>query len=293
MVRVLVIGSSGYIGSRLCHELVNLNYIVSGCDISKPDFNQENITFIHKNYKDLSISELEKYKCIFWFAGHSTVSKSIDDPFGSFTNNVSDLLDLSKKLDDLKIKMIYASSASLYSSSNNAFSLIANEERSNPYDSSKLSFDMVVNTLKYNVLGLRMGTVAGWAPKIRMETLFNSLNYNAYHNALINITNASNFRAILYIDDLMHFLINELDINLTQETTSQLPLSSWSGSIGTLGCEVANFWHVPIHFGKDDGTYSFVATDKYLKSNIEQSLFYKPTSERCNQFASMMNWKKK
>ena len=116
---------------------------------------------------------------------------------------------------------------------------------------------MVVNTLKYNVLGLRMGTVAGWAPKIRMETLFNSLNYNAYHNALINITNASNFRAILYIDDLMHFLINELDINLTQETTSQLPLSSWSGSIGTLGCEVANYWRVPIHFGKDDGTYSF------------------------------------
>tara|TARA_B100002019_G_scaffold267943_1_gene259431 strand:+ start:1179 stop:2060 length:882 start_codon:yes stop_codon:yes gene_type:complete len=293
MANVLVIGSSGYIGSRLCYELVKQGHDVSGCDVSKPDFNQDNITFIHKNYNELVSSELKVYKCIFWFAGHSTVSKSIDDPFGSFTNNVSDLLDLSKKLDDLKIKMIYASSASLYSSSDNSFSLTANEERSNPYDSSKLSFDIVVNTLKYNVLGLRMGTVAGWAPKIRMETLFNSLNYNAYHNNLINITNASNFRAILYIDDLMSFLLDELNINLTQKITSQVPLSSWSGSIGTLGCEVANFWNVPIHFGNDDGTYSFVATDKYLKVNIDQSLFYKPTSERCQQFASMMNWNKK
>ena len=184
-------------------------------------------------------------------------------------------------------------SASLYSSSDNSFSLTANEERSNPYDSSKLSFDKVVITLKYNVLGLRMGTVAGWAPKIRMETLFNSLNYNAYHNNLINITNASNFRAILYIDDLMSFLLDELNINLTQKITSQVPLSSWSGSIGTLGCEVANFWNVPVMMiysyilVMHDGTYSFVATDKYLKVNIDQSLFYKPTSERCQQFASI------
>ena len=66
MVKVLVIGSSGYIGSRLCYELVKLNYTVSGCDIAKPDFNQENINFIHKNYNDLSMSELEKHKCVFW-----------------------------------------------------------------------------------------------------------------------------------------------------------------------------------------------------------------------------------
>ena len=51
------------ISVRECYELVKQGHDVF-IDISKPDFNQDNITFIHKNYNELSSSELKVYKCI-------------------------------------------------------------------------------------------------------------------------------------------------------------------------------------------------------------------------------------
>ena len=72
---------------------------------------------------------------------------------------------------------------------------------------------------------------------------------------------------------------------------TQIPLSCWSGSIGSLGAEIANFWGATLEFGQDCGTYSFVVPDKPLQVVVGNSnIFYRSIAERCRDLAIQMNW---
>lgn len=291
---ILIVGSSGYVGSRLVHDLLLEGYGVFGCDKRKDVENSRLLGFFHGAYQDLDDSFLQRIDVVLWFAGHSTVKMAQEDPWNAYNNNVSDLLALVKRLREKNIPLIYASSASLYSSIENRFSLTADEQRSNPYDASKLAFDVMLNVLDCPAVGLRMATVAGWAPCIRWETLFNSLNRSAYLNKRINVTNPSNFRGVLFIDDLSEYvlkLIKQIDAKEFPTKPIQVPLSSWSGSIGTMASEIAQYWDAPVEFGADEGTYSFVLTDRHLRQHFTPSKFYKSIAERCNDFSKRFGWK--
>lgn len=293
---VLVIGASGYIGSRLSFDLSKFGYRVIGCDLRYPIEGIEFIDFFHQSYQDISDEQLNNIDVILWFAGHSTVAMSSADPIGSFRNNVTDLVEFFRKSNLFSIPIIYASSASIYSSSSNDHRLVADERRTNPYDSSKLSFDITINSLKYRALGLRMGTIAGWSPVMRWDTLFNATNYSAYHNGVVNITNPSNFRGILFLDDLVQYILGTIDDFLCGDgcpAASQVPLASWSGSIGSLGVEVAAYWKVPVTYGGDNGTYSFVVRDQYLRKFVKLHDIYKSISDRCSDLSKKIKWELK
>lgn len=291
---MLLIGASGYLGSRLAKDMVDCGYEVDGCDFKKP--NQEFIfrRFFETDYCEIDCDCLVDYDAVLWFAGHSTVGKCIEDPVGSVENNFIKLLELAGKLHKLRVPLVYSSTASLYSSSSNEFSLVADENRANIYDSGKLSFDVVLNALGYRALGLRLATVAGWAPHIRWETVFNAMNQSAYKNGRVYITNPSNFRSLIFTDELSIFVLHLL--KRIKEASffaapTQIPLSCWSGSIGSLGAEVAMFWGVPLEFGPDSGTYSFVLPDKPLNDVVRNSKkFYRSISGRCYDLALQMDW---
>lgn len=292
-MNVLIIGSSGYVGSRLVYSLSNEGHKIYGCDTRGPVEGLKFEKFFQGLYQNLSDAFLQGIDVVLWFGGHSTVKMAQEDPWGAFNNNVNDFLALVSRLIEQKTPLIYASSASLYSSIDNKFSLTADEQRSNAYDASKLAFDVMLNVMNCQAVGLRMATVAGWAPHIRWETLFNSLNRSAYTNKKITVTNASNFRGVLFIDDLVQyvlFLLKQVQEGSFSKKPIQVPLSSWSGSIGTMASEVAYFWNVPIDFGSDDGTYSFVLTDRDLRGHFSPKEFYKSLSEQCRAFTKRLGW---
>ena len=292
--RVLLIGASGYLGSRLAKDMTECGWEVDGCDVRKPIKGLKFNKFFDIDFSNINSEVLNDYAAVLWFAGHSTVGKCVEDPVGSVDNNFIHLLKLAEKLDQRGVPLIYASTASLYSSSNNEFSLIADEQRSNIYDSGKLSFDIVLNAMGYRAIGLRLATVAGWAPHIRWETIFNAMNLSAYTNGSVLITNPSNFRGLIFTDEFSLYVLQLLRLvkeNAFIEAPTQIPLSCWSGSIGSLGAEIADFWGVPLVFGPDSGTYSFVLPDKPLCDAVGNSKnFYRAISKRCHDLALQMNW---
>lgn len=292
-MNILIVGPNGYIGSRLAYDLVRLGYKVSGCDRQACIQNLGMDKFFQGEYQQLPDEFLEDIDVVLWFAGHTTVKMAQEDPWNAFNNNVSDLLAFVKRLNSKNIPLVYASSASLYSSSCNNFSLTANEERSNPYDATKLAFDILLNVMGSRAIGLRMATVGGWAPVVRWETLFNSLNRSAHTHKCLQVTNASNFRGVLFMDDLVEYILRLLqDVKAGKFPSKpiQVPLSSWSGSIGTMASEIARFWNADIDFGADQGTYSFVLTDRLLKESFLPNQFYKSIAQRCQEFADRLGW---
>ena len=286
--RILIIGCSGYIGSYLVEAMILDGNEVSGCDLVEPLNKQLLVNFYHYNYEKLEINELCRYDLILWFAGHSSVKKACQEPVASIQNNLIGLFNLINKVSKCDIPIIYASSASVLSGDDNGFSMTAVETTSNVYDAGKLALDIVAPYCGARAIGLRLSTMSGWSPKLRKDLVFNAMNISACKEGVVRVQNSSSFRSILFIDDLANYISSTK--NIIQDKKQNLSfkpvgLSSWSGSIGQLAAEIAAYWNVPVEYGADSGTYSFVVNDQYLKNNLKNTnIFYKTIAFRCDQF---------
>jgi nucleoside-diphosphate-sugar epimerase len=100
-----------------------------------------------------------------------------------------------------------------------------------------------------------MGTVCGYSPKLRSELIFNAMNISALEKKLVNVTNKKSFRTILFLDDLLCTVLDQLK---TQRTMQKfLNVGSLNLSIGELANTIAEFYGVPVIDHGDTETYSF------------------------------------
>ena len=101
MSKTLIIGSGGYIGSRLINEI----------DANGVDINWFKEGRINVDFKDLTRDYYSQYDNIILLAGHSSVKMSEGNLNSCFNNNVRNFIDLLEKLDNQKI--IYDRSSSV------------------------------------------------------------------------------------------------------------------------------------------------------------------------------------
>jgi UDP-glucose 4-epimerase len=285
---ILLVGCSGYIGSYISEKFHQYGISLIGCDIELP-VNPSNFKkFYQCRYQDLKSAQIKEADIIFWFAGHSSVKKANQFPLCALENNVSGLIDFLKLAGTLNIPIIYASSASVLSSDDGSLSMAASEICSNVYDASKLALDIVAPYCGANARALRLSTMSGWSPKLRTDLVFNAMNLSAKYNKIVKVQNSSNFKSILFLSDLINYLL-DASISIINKTDNQrfktVGLSSWSGTIGQLGIEIAHYWDVPIIIEGDTGTYSFVVNDVHTRSAANNnSNFYQSISKRCHDF---------
>jgi nucleoside-diphosphate-sugar epimerase len=241
MKRVLVIGSEGYVGSQLVANIAGEVNVVA-CDLKTG-----------MDYLDMQTSVLAAFDEILFFAGTSNVADAKMEPSRAIAENVVFPLSLLERIKP-HTRLIYASTGSLLSKRDTSPSVIADEQRENAYDASKLSFDLVAKYMGKRVVGLRMGTVSGWSPKMRWHLIFNAMNRSAIEQGVVRVTNPSAMRSILFHDDLADRILEIMDDDQVQ---GLIPVASYSLTIGELAHEVAHAHKVPVAFGEDDGTYSF------------------------------------
>lgn len=86
--KILLIGY-GYIGQFLFNSLDKRGY---DCTVLSETIERRSDKKIERRYQDLTSVFLAEFTHIFWFAGHSSVSKSKSDPIGAMRNNVISLL---------------------------------------------------------------------------------------------------------------------------------------------------------------------------------------------------------
>jgi UDP-glucose 4-epimerase len=265
MKNILVIGGNGYIGSRLIYDL-HTKYKIDSIDICW--FNKSYSYNQIKDYKDLTVTELEKYNIIILLAGHSSV-KMCDGPIlSSWNNNVNNFVDLIKKLKKKQI-LIYASSGSVY-----GLTSTRNKEDDpilfkpiNNYDLTKFSLDTQAQTFidkGYKIIGLRFGTVNGWSPNTREELMINSMSKKSIHEGELYVNNANVKRPILGIHDISLAVDKIID----NPISGIYNLASFVDTVGNISNFVAN------HFGAEviktpnqKGVYDFdMDTSKFSET---------------------------
>tara|TARA_B100001057_G_C22747276_1_gene910251 strand:- start:66 stop:914 length:849 start_codon:yes stop_codon:yes gene_type:complete len=268
-LNVLLIGSNGYVGSKVYEMLKQKDIKFTAIDnLIRPS---ENIVdgMIIESYKNLNLKFINEFTDCIFLGGHSSVQMSIDDQTGAFQNNFIDLIKFREKF---KGRFMYASSGSVYS---RKIPEICNEESPtmvpyNMYDYTKIAFDNYLQMSKLKGIGLRFGTVNGWSKRIRNDLMINYMYQNALNKKNITALNLKYFRPILFIDDLVEGIHKILKSNLDDGIYN---MCSFNSTIEEISFQVSQLMNVKLLKEEGNGTYNFMMDN----SKFEESFNFKFT----------------
>lgn len=238
--KILIIGGCGYIGSQLFKFLTSKEYQVDTVDLEWFG-NYVNPANIKKNYRQLTKNFLSRFNVIILLAGHSSIAMCKNNQIDSLKNNVENFVYLLEELKDQLF--IYASSSSVYGNTGRTATDETYDRYTpiNYYDLSKKEVDYYAQLSKVKYYGLRLGTVNGFSPNLRIDLMVNKMYDSAIKNREIRITNVKNFRPILGINDLCR----AIDLIITKPAGCGIyNLASFNSTIGEIAKKVAR------HLGK-------------------------------------------
>ena len=220
-MKVLITGSRGYVGNRLC-QLLNQKYkdtietigLDSNLYQSKKKIEKK---FINKDIRDIKIQDLKDIDAVIHLASLS------NDPLGSLneslTKNINHkattkIAKLSKKT-NVK-RFIFVLTQSVYGISKYKNRTIReNDENIKPiteYAKSKFKAEKDILKLandNFCVVILRPSTVHGPSENFRSDIVLNNLSGSALTKKKIIInTNGKPYRPVLFIDDLCAIIIS-------------------------------------------------------------------------------------
>jgi len=236
MKKVLILGGNGYIGSRL-RQVLGDHHFVKSNDCGWFAYDEASDS---RDYHKLTREELAEFDVVIVLAGHSSVPSCRGDLPGPWLNNVTNFTDLLAKLDDQLV--IYASSASVYGNSkpgerhketNTHFTPVNN------YDVTKYALDQqatIANLKGQRVIGLRFGTVNGWAPNLRVDVMINSMYHSVQNGTGIQVMNPHISRAMLGIEDLCRAIEHCIDAPVP----GIYNLASFNGTVGEIAQAVSD-----------------------------------------------------
>ena len=249
--KILLVGSSGYIGSFLS-EKISPFYNLATVDVLKSKCTNTVADGFHLD-KDF----LNSFDGLIMLAGMSRVADCKANPNDCYRLNTELPLHLRKNLQSDKF-FIYASSGSLYNGSD-SFPASENFEinkSDNAYDKSKLLLDQRMQLQKKPFVSLRFGTVNGFTTYWRRELIINQMCYDAVSQNKLSLRNGMSWRAILDIEDLGRAILKLLSrIDYSQKIYN---LSSFNTQIGLIANRVQKITGCTIIDEKEaNQTYSF------------------------------------
>lgn len=259
-MRILLIGT-GYIGSALYFHLVK-NHEVEPVDLEWRG-NPARIQQRRMNYADLTEEELVIYDAVILVAAHASASACNNDPYGAFENNVTNFVNLTKKLHDQKL--IYASSSCVYMTQKDA----TEDLPLHPTDSlsfTKTCIDHFAQTnpgLHY--YGLRFGSVSGYSPNMRHDLAINAMVGSALKNGYLTLGNAHAHRPFLGIKDLLRAVTAVLECQ--EDKSGIYNVTSFNNTFGETANVIAALTNAEVREKESAPTYDFtINTDKFKKS---------------------------
>lgn len=251
-MKVLVIGSQGYIGSALCPFLRTEDH-----ELTTIDAGWFSDGHPKGSYANLDQDLILKFDAIVLLAGISSVQQAANiGAAATFDHNVAPFV----KLLDLMSPdqpLIYASSASVYGKCGDK---AACEGRGfataiNAYDMSKQMIDMYAAESKKLAIGLRFGTVNGYSSNPRIDLMIQAMFYSAKSRSAITVVNKNSHRALLNIDDLCRGVGAMLKSDKLRPGFYNM--ASVNTTIGNIGYQVSKRFNLRYDEAEGPDTYSY------------------------------------
>ena len=240
MKKILVTGSSGFIGMHLCLELLSRRYLVHGIDSMnnyydvdlkkarlKKLLNRKNFSFSKiniENYDDLkSIFEKFRPNKVVNLAAQAGVRYSIENPSAYINSNVNGFMNILESCRHFKVEnLVYASSSSVYGS-NKDIPFSVKDRTDNPisiYATSKKSNELMAKSYSHlfnlKTTGLRFFTVYGpWGrPDMAMYIFADKISKNepiqVFNNGIMK-------RDFTYIGDIVQGVVSSVEASFECE----------------------------------------------------------------------------
>ncbi len=234
MKKILVTGSSGFIGMHLCLDLLDRNYIVHGIDSMNDYYDvalkkaRLNNLLDHKNFyfSKVNIENWEDLKKVFKdfrpnkvvnLAAQAGVRYSLENPVAYINSNVAGFMNVLEGCRYYDVNsLIYASSSSVYGS-NNKTPFSVEDRTDNPisiYAASKKSNELMAKSYSHlfelNTIGLRFFTVYGpWGrPDMAMYIFADKISNNqpiqVFNNGIMK-------RDFTYISDIIQGVVASIE----------------------------------------------------------------------------------
>lgn len=183
--KVIVTGSSGFIGPHIVEKCLDQGWIVKCVDLVIPEReikhkNLNNLIFINKDVRELDTNDLHGVDYIAHMAFITNIPNSILNPIDTTRNNIEMTAILLKKASEANIKkFIFPSTASLYGSNQIPWTEDMSADPIEPYSWQKLSCEYLCKmwTKRYNLSTsiLRLFQVFGENPR-KDSALFAFIN---------------------------------------------------------------------------------------------------------------------
>jgi UDP-glucose 4-epimerase len=269
MSEILIIGGKGYAGSRLCGELDHKKTIV---DLGWFPSSNLPVESVVADFAELDQYYIQSFSHIVLLAGHSSVRMCDDHHSSVFKNNVMNFVKLIDKMDENQT-LIYASSGSVYGNrSGLAVETDSLDTPYNMYDATKQMIDTYTTTATYKptVIGLRFGTVNGYAPNLRNDVMLNAMTYNAWQNKKVLLFNPDTKRSILGTKDLSRAVASI--INSGVKTNGVYNLASFTKTSGEMATITGQLTNTVVETVNPDEYNTKTLNEKLVSSKYNFSL---------------------
>ena len=208
--KVLLVGANGYVGSRFVERFKDKYDLKCIDSLLRPGSLPSYIE--HKDYRDMTKSELEEFDMCLWLAGYSSVPLSKANPVDCYENNYSGLVDFTNKFKGI---LIYASSGSVYGIKKERN--VTEDLELKPisiYNKTKMIAERILLSYKkeIDIVCIRPATVCGFSKRLRLDVSVNMLTYQAYKKNKITVLGGKQIRPNIHIKDLVrlfHFSLKK------------------------------------------------------------------------------------
>jgi len=234
-MRVVIVGSCGYVGSMVYDHLVSTGiqpvcYDLAPTDIYPPHF--------QKKARDLSVEDLDA-DVIIYFAGivrkEDCERRTLNEVISI---NVTELESIVSRLTNQLC--VYASTGALYTGTHASLeSDTLCQDNYGSYEKSMYLRETRIQGMSKRTIGLRCGSIIGVSKNMKKEPLHNAMYSSALTTQTITVRDPSSRRAILWYRDLMT-VIDALIVQHTTVTPGIYNVSSFNTTILDTATFIAN-----------------------------------------------------
>jgi len=279
-MKILVTGGSGYIGSILVPELINLNYEVTVIDNFMYKQSSLNHLCVFKNFKiingdirdkKLMTSLLNSNDLIIPLAAIVGAPLCSKDPFSAQSINHDAIIDMINIVSKDQIIIMPTTNSAYGSGDKNNYC----DENSPLNPISKYAVDKVeIEKLlmnRENSISYRLATVFGMSPRMRIDLLVNDFTYRAFHDSAIVVFEGHFKRNYIHIRDVARAFIHAIEnINMMKGQIYNVGLSNANLSKIELCKEIQkhiiNFTFVEEKIKKDPDQRNYIVSNKKIES---------------------------